>query len=110
MENPFEILLEKLNRIEKLIQELTAKNVHEVAQPVTERKWMNVQQVAEYLSLSTSSIYKLSSNMEIPLVKKGKLLYFLKEDIDNWLIGFKQKTRYEIEAEAANYVIRKRRY
>ncbi|MBK9300600.1 MAG: hypothetical protein IPN14_08335 [Bacteroidetes bacterium] len=46
MENPFEILLEKLNRIEKLIQGLTVNTFQEVSQPATERKWMNVQQVA----------------------------------------------------------------
>ena len=109
MENPFEILLKKIDRIENLIQELSVITVREVTQPAIERKWMNVQQVAAYLSISTSYIYKRTSTMEIPLYKRGIILFFLKEDIDNWLVGFRQKTRHEIETEAANYVMKRRR-
>ncbi|MBK9480459.1 MAG: hypothetical protein IPO02_00410 [Bacteroidetes bacterium] len=83
MENPFEILLEKLNRIEKLLRELTEKNVHgSTTCPMKEmdechRRWCHY-----YLYHITSSIYQLRRNVKpIPLVKKVNFYTFSKGDV-----------------------------
>ena len=40
-----------------------------------------------YLGISESLLYKLTSTQEIPHYKpRGKLLYFAKEELDNWLL------------------------
>ena len=99
MENPFEIILDRLNRIEQQLNDLKITTIQEVApQPV--KQWMNVPETANYLSISSSKIYKLTSTMEIPHMKLGKLLYFRKEQIDEWLLKNRVKTRAEIEEEA----------
>jgi len=108
MENPFEIILDRLNRIEQQLKDLKITTIQEVAaQPV--KQLMNVPETAEYLDISSSKIYKLTSTMEIPHMKLGKLLYFRKEQIDEWLLKNRVKTRAEIEEEANTYVTRRKR-
>jgi len=110
MENPFEIIIEKLNNIENLLLEITdgQRGISNPKKPDVE--FMNVTQVAEYLSLAKQTIYHLVHKMEIPNYKQGKRLYFKKLDIDEWLTKTRRKTRVEIEQEAADYLIRKKRY
>lgn len=67
---------------------------------------MNVQQVAEYLTLSVQTIYGLVHKMEIPNSKRGKRLYFKRSEIDEWISQSRRKTRVEIEQEATNYLLR----
>lgn len=49
------------------------------------RIW-RVSDVAEYLGVSEGHIYNLCSRREIPFVKKGKLLYFIPKEVENWLL------------------------
>jgi excisionase family DNA binding protein len=108
MENPFEIILDRLNRIEQQLKDFKIKTIQEVAaQPV--KQWMNVPETAEYLSISSSKIYKLTSTMEIPHMKLGKLLYFRKEQIDEWLLKNRVKTRAEIEQDAISYLSKRKK-
>ena len=53
--------------------------------------------------------YSKISKGEIPYHKRGKKVYFLKSEIDNWLKSGKQKSRKEIEAEAEDYLFNKKR-
>lgn len=101
MENPFELILEKLDRIEKAIQNL---NVGEPKAPVNEL--LDVEQVASYLKVTKSAIYKLTSTSEIPHYKNGKRLYFKKSDIDEWILSKRVKTNDDIEKEAMEYIRR----
>lgn len=108
MENPFEIIIEKLNNIENLLLEITDKNTTGHSSSSSD-ELMNVKRVAEYLSISVSTIYRLTFTMEIPCTKRGKRLYFRKEEINKWLAEGRRKTRAEIEAEANDYLLNRRR-
>jgi len=110
MENPFEIIIEKLNNIEQLLLEIKQGQGGTFNSKSPNVEFMNVTQVAEYLSLAKATIYALVYKMEIPNYKQGKKLYFKKADIDEWLSKSRRKTREEIEQEAANYIIRKKRF
>ena len=99
MENPFELILERLDRIEKAIASLNITNPI----PVNNAP-MDVKDLSEYLKLSVSAIYKLTSTSEIPHYKSGKRLYFKKEDIDEWIFSHRIKTRDDIEKEAMEYI------
>jgi hypothetical protein len=65
MENPFEIILDKLNSIEKAIEKLnsTAKEVDD---------FMNIEQTAGFVGLSKATIYGLTHERKIPHFKVGK--------------------------------------
>ena len=99
MENPFELILERLDRIEKAITSLNTTNPIQVNNTP-----MDVKDLSEYLKLSVSAIYKLTSTSEIPHYKNGKRLYFKKEEIDEWIFSKRIKTRDDIENEAMEYL------
>ncbi len=63
-----------------------------------------VQGAADYLGLSTSTIYTKVSKMEIPFRKRGKKLYFLEEELENFIRGGKAVSIEEIEEQAATYL------
>ncbi len=50
-------------------------------------KWLTLEQIAEYLQMSTSSIYKLAQAGKIPAYKVGRQWRFKKEEIDKWVIN-----------------------
>ena len=48
-------------------------------------KWLTLEQIAEYLQMSESSIYKMAQSGKIPAYKVGRQWRFKKEDIDKWV-------------------------
>jgi excisionase family DNA binding protein len=109
MENPFEIIIQRLESIERLLIEMKTGSRIENAPIWKGNELMNVQQVAEYLSLAVQTIYSLVHKMEIPNFKRGKRLYFKRTEIDDWIGQSRRKTMAEIEQEASNYLLRKRK-
>ncbi len=106
MENPFELIIDKLNNIENLLKTVM-KNDNGT---VTITEVLNLNQAAEYVSLSKSAIYKKTSERNIPHFKQGKKLYFKRSELDDWLTGIKITTKAEIEKEADEYIRRKGRF
>ena len=102
MENPFELILQRLDRIEKAINSINIPTTI----PVNKAP-MGVKELSEYLKLSDSAIYKLTSTSQIPHYKSGKKLYFKKEDIDKWLETKRIKTIDELEEIAFDYLNKK---
>ncbi len=83
--------IEKLNRIEKLTL-LGAKNV------------LNLEEVSMLTGLSKSYIYRLSSSKQIPHYKPtGKVLYFDRLEIENWLKQNRVANIEEIDNLATSY-------
>ncbi len=103
MENPFELIMERLDRIEKAISDLKKENTIK-----TESKAMNISEVAKYLNTNIPSIYGLTSRAEIPHYKIAKKLFFKKEEIDEWINSKKIKTKQDIENEVNEYISKKR--
>ena len=60
--------------------------------------YLNVDELAEYIKLSKSTIYKGTMSHRIPHIKAGKKLLFSQEAIDQWLQQFNQPTIEEVEA------------
>jgi len=52
---------------------------------LTMDKWLTLEQIAEYLQMSTSSIYKMAQAGKIPAYKVGRQWRFKKEEIDRWV-------------------------
>jgi excisionase family DNA binding protein len=64
-----------------------------------------LKEAAEYMSLSTSYLYKLTHWNKIRNYKPtGKLLYFKKSDLDEWMLQNPSKLQHEIEAIVAKEV------
>lgn len=70
-------------------------------------KPMTVDEAAEFLGLSKSHIYKLTSSGRLRHYKPGgKTLYFLREDLLAYVKGGRVKTSDEIEREAVEAATR----
>ena len=61
----------------------------------TDESIMKVPQLCRYLKMKISTLYQLTHKNEIPYNKKGKTLYFRKDEIDKWVSKGKQLTKYE---------------
>jgi len=60
---------------------------------------------ADYMGISLSTLYKMTSAGTIPFSKpNGKLIFFAKADIDRFLLSNKTKTVDEKEIGASTYV------
>lgn len=91
MEN--KAILTKLDALEKLI----------IAN--TDKQAMTLDEVAIYTGLSKSYIYKLTSTGRVPHYKpRSKMIYFDRDEIDDWLLQNRQKLKSEIDQEAAEFV------
>lgn len=109
MENPFEILDGRLQKIEALLRELC--KLPESNVPTFEKRdaLLTIKQAADYLDVTVSYLYKRTSLLEIPFNKKGKRIYFLESELREWIKQGRRKTKEEIEQEATDYILRNRR-
>ena len=105
MENPFKLILHRLDSIEDLIK-ATMKNKVESS---IATEIFNLNQAAEYVNLSKSAVYKKNSGRSIPHFKRGKKLYFKRSELDDWLTELRIATNSDIEKQAVDYIWRKRR-
>lgn len=90
-------LVEKVNSIEGLLQKLQTTQI----QP-EQSELLTIQQAADILKLSVPTIYGLVSRAEIPYAKKGKRLYFSKQELLDWVQSGRKKTNAEIAATACS--------
>lgn len=51
-----------------------------------QRDLVDLNEISQYLKLSKSQLYKLTSKSEIPYRKFGKRLFFSKKEIDQWIL------------------------
>lgn len=68
----------------------------------------DMNETAKYLKISKQSLYGMTHKRTLPYYKHGHRIYFRKNEIDEWINKGRVKTQEEIEAEASNYVYRKR--
>lgn len=77
---------------------------------IQQKEMINVQELSDYIGMSTSSIYKLVYNNIIPFYKpNGKILYFDREEINTWLRQNKSQSASQIEQQALEYSLKNRK-
>jgi excisionase family DNA binding protein len=87
-------LITKLDTIEDLLHSLDKPPIPEAD------KLLTIKQAAEFISLSISTVYGLVHNKIIPVCKRGKRLYFSKQELFDWIKNGRKQTRLEIDREA----------
>lgn len=81
---------EVLERLQTIEQALLCQNINF-------KQVLNLKEASQYIGISTSFLYKLTSSRAIPhSCPNGKMLFFKKEDLDAWMQSNPQKTRSEI--------------
>lgn len=75
---------------------------HQKIDPLPMPAFMPIEQASVFLNLAKPTIYSHVCNRTIPFIKKGKKLYFVQTELENWLIegkknkifkNIKQKTK-----------------
>jgi len=87
-------LLQEIRELKTLILDLhsTSKSVYDF------------EQARKYLGSSSSYLYKLTSNNEIPHYKpQGKKIYFDKLELDQWLKTNRHSTHKELDQKATEF-------
>lgn len=79
---------------DELMAYILPKSNNEAGKP------MNVTQAAAFLDRPVATLYWLVNKSEIPHIKKGRRLYFLKEDLITWVESGKVKSKAELVVEA----------
>lgn len=68
---------------------------------------LTLEEAADFLSLSKSAIYKLTSKKEIPYYNPGgKKIFFKRIELENWILTSKSVSVDEIDDEISSYLSR----
>ncbi len=87
------LILERLDRLEKLL--------------IGSKEVLTFEEACDYTGISRSYLYKLTASGKIPHSKpNGKMLFFEKKKLVNWLLQNKRKSQQDIESEALAYTMR----
>ena len=98
MANPFDVLEEKLTRIETLLVDLTNTPKQETPPPPPEL--LTVEEAADFLKLTVPTIYSKVSRGELPVMKRTKRLYFDRDQLTDYIRKGQKIPNSEAEAEA----------
>ena len=72
---------------------------------LSQKTVLNFDEVAAYIGLSKSYLYKLTCSGGIPCYKpNGKHIYFNKSEIEQWLLQNRKATTIELDKQAATFV------
>lgn len=95
-----DIIIQKLNNIEKLLE----------SQSLLQKEVLNFNEACQYLDISQSHLYKLTSTKQVPhFCPQGKRLYFKRTELDDWLQRNRKSAADEIDKAATDYIIRNNR-
>ncbi|WP_067145325.1 helix-turn-helix domain-containing protein [Pseudotamlana agarivorans] len=90
-------------KVDKLTSMLFAR---QESQPATQavESWKDLNWLLDYdpEKRAKSTWYSKISRNEVPYYKRGKKIYFLKSEIDEWLKGGKVKTNANIKTDVDN--------
>lgn len=72
---------------------------------------MTAEQAAKFVNLALPTLYNLVSRHQIPFHKPAgtRRLHFFQQDLEEWIKSGRKKTLAETNAEAANYLIAKKK-
>lgn len=103
----FEQVPEALGRVLAELSELKGLINNQQKLPYEKDQLLTIEQAGEILNLSVPTIYGLVSRQDIPYSKKGKRLYFSKQELTDWIKSGRRKTNAELADEANNHINRK---
>jgi excisionase family DNA binding protein len=107
MDNPFEQIDNRLASIESYLKEIV-----DVLKPRKEElpkqydEILNIEEAANFLNLSKSTLYQMSSENRIPVSKFGKKLMFSRDELVQHIKKSRKKTKEDIAREVDELILR----
>lgn len=98
MENPFELIYDKLNAIENLLKSQIIKEIK--IQPETViNEYLTIDEASVFVCQSKSSMYKKTMDCVIPHYKVGKKLLFKRSELIEWIEEYRVKSKTQLLIE-----------
>lgn len=82
------------------------EEVGKIKDTVYLKEVLNIDELSDFIGQKKSYIYSMTSRRMIPHYKRGKRLYFKRDEIVTWLTEHRRLTEEEIETVASNYLMR----
>jgi excisionase family DNA binding protein len=93
-------VISRLDQIIKILQDSQSTN----------RDTLTVEQASDFLNISTSQLYKLTSTHQIPFYcPNGKKIYFKKYELEAWIQKSRRISSDELDIKAADYLIKNKK-
>jgi excisionase family DNA binding protein len=90
-----EIILKKLEKLEVLIER----------QYILSKEILSLEEAAQYLQLSKSCLYKMTSRKEVNYyVPGGKRIYFRRSELETWILNSRVSSVNELETNMEVYL------
>ncbi len=106
MNNPFEVIEARLSNIENLLLDL--KHLPKKQEQPEAEDLLTIQAAALFLHLSVPTLYSKVSRRELPVMKRGKKLYFSRTELLAYLKSGRKKSNAEIAVAAESYLSNKK--
>ncbi|WP_418512629.1 helix-turn-helix domain-containing protein [Corallibacter sp.] len=85
----------------KEIKELLKK------QTLQQKEILTIEEASEFLGLSTSRLYKMTSNKEISHYKPGgKKIYLNRQELEQWILNSRVDSINDVDDELDSYLSR----
>ena len=98
------MLTKEISELKRLVLE----KQEQAPQEQTEQL-LTIQEAAEFLSLTVPTMYSKVSKGELPVMKRGKRLYFSRTELMEYIKEGRKKSNAEIEQEAEAYLLNKKK-
>ena len=107
----FDKLTEAVTMLTKEVSELKHLLIEKQEQTPTDQpeQLLTIQEAAEFLRLSVPTLYSKVSKGELPVMKRGKRLYFSRTELLEYVKAGRKKSNAEIEQEAKAYLLNKKK-
>ena len=104
MENPFELIDQRLSTIEDKLDRLIARFENQKDSSSLAPDWVTTKQLAQHLGVSTSAITNMRGT-KIPFYKIGGRILFKREEVDAYI----EKSRYKSGSDNLDEYINRHR-
>jgi excisionase family DNA binding protein len=93
------------NSIAEFLQRIDERQAKLESLMLSQKNVLTFEEGATFTGLSKSYLYKMTSTGLIPCYRpNGKLIYFERQQLEQWLLRGKATSADEIETQASNYV------
>lgn len=76
-------------------------------QTIQQKEILSIEEASEFLGLSVSRLYKMTSNKEISHYKPGgKKIYLNRNEIEGWILNSRVASVYEFDEKLDSYLSR----
>lgn len=104
----FEKLPEAVAKLTEEVSELKRLLIEKQEQPQAEpEQFLTIKEAAEILCLAVPTVYSKVHRGELPVMKRGNRLYFLRTELMDYIKQGRKKSNTEIEQKAEAYLSKK---